>query len=159
MLAYANWLAAQTGRPYRLPTEAEWERAARHTDGRIYPWGDDWRDGLVNSEEAGIGHVTAVGLFPSGAAACGALDMSGNVWEWCQTRWNNQDKEDYPQPWADDGRENQDGSASFRRVLRGCSYGYNKDYQRCAVRSSRDPYYRYYNVGFRLVLSPFISDL
>ncbi|MFQ5437094.1 MAG: formylglycine-generating enzyme family protein, partial [Anaerolineae bacterium] len=105
-VAYANWLAEKTGQPYRLPTEAEWERAARHTDGRKYPWGETWYDGIVNSEEAGIGRPTAVGIFPDGAAECGALDMSGNVDEWCQTRWQNEERQDYPPLWADDGREN-----------------------------------------------------
>ncbi len=89
-VAYANWLAAQTGDPYRLPTEAEWERAASHTDGRIYPWGNTWQDGFANSKEAGIGRTTAVGIFPDGAAEKGVLDMSGNVEEWCQTRWRDE---------------------------------------------------------------------
>ena len=80
--AYCCWLSEQTGQGYRLPTETEWERAARHTDGREYPWGDVWWDGIVNSHEAGIGRTTAVGLFPDGAAECGVQDISGNVFEW-----------------------------------------------------------------------------
>ncbi len=58
-----KWLAATTGKGYRLPTEAEWERAARHTDGRPYPWGEAWRDGWANTEEAGLKRTTAVGVF------------------------------------------------------------------------------------------------
>jgi formylglycine-generating enzyme required for sulfatase activity len=49
-VAYSRWLAAKTGKPYRLPTEAEWERAARHTDGRTYPWGEAWQDGIANTK-------------------------------------------------------------------------------------------------------------
>ena len=55
---------------------------ARHTDGRTLAWGNDWQDGIINSSEARINRTTAVGAFPGGAAACGAQDMSGNVWEW-----------------------------------------------------------------------------
>ena len=80
--AYCAWLTEKSGREYRLPTEEEWERAARHTDGRAWAWGNDWADGQINSDEAGINRTTAVGAFPRGAAACGAQDMSGNVWEW-----------------------------------------------------------------------------
>ncbi len=67
-VAYANWLRETTGKPYRLPTEAEWERAARHTDGRLYPWGDEWQEGVANSKELELNRPTAVGLFPGGAA-------------------------------------------------------------------------------------------
>ena len=80
--AYCAWLTEKSGREYRLPTEEEWERAARHTDGRAWAWGNDWADGQINSREAEISRTTAVGAFPRGAAACGAQDMSGNVWEW-----------------------------------------------------------------------------
>ena len=84
--AYCAWLAEESGREYRLPTEEEWERAARHTDGRQYAWGNDGQDGIINSSEAGISRTTAAGAFPRGAAACGAQDMSGNVWEWTASK-------------------------------------------------------------------------
>ncbi len=159
-VAYANWLAEQTGQPYRLPTEAEWERAARHTDGRTYPWGNEWRDGIVNSEEAGIGRPTAVGVFPDGAAVCGALDMSGNVWEWCQTRWRDEKGNDYPPIWADDGRENLAGSNSVWRVVRGGAYWNDKDdFLPAAARYRSYPSLGNYDGGLRVVVSPFISGL
>ncbi|MCP4422889.1 MAG: formylglycine-generating enzyme family protein, partial [Chloroflexi bacterium] len=141
-LAYCNWLSAKTGRPYRLPTEAEWERTARHTDGREYPWGNEWQDGIVNSEEAEVGKTTAVGSFPDSTAACGAQDMSGNVWEWCQTRYVSQ--EPYR---GDDGREDLSGGGG--RVLRGGSWYEDKGPSRCAARNRLDPWGRGIILGFR----------
>lgn len=82
-VAYCHWLTAVTGKPYRLPTEIEWERAARHTDGRTYPWSEQWDNGIVNSREARLNQTTAIGAFPQSTAQCGAHDMSGNAMEWC----------------------------------------------------------------------------
>ncbi|MCO5189294.1 MAG: SUMF1/EgtB/PvdO family nonheme iron enzyme [Anaerolineae bacterium] len=157
-MAYAAWLAATTGKPYRLPTEAEWERAARYTDGRIYPWGDAWRDGIVNSKETGLERPTAVGAFPAGISQDGVHDLSGNVWEWCQTRWRDENGRAYPQPWRDDGREEPAGDSSVGRVLRGGSW-YDSGYAaRCAARDWSYPNNRYNENGLRLVLSPLSSS-
>lgn len=158
-VAYANWLAEQTGKPYRLPTEAEWERAARHTDGRIYPWGNTWQESYANSTETGIGRPTAVGIFPDGAAECGVLDLSGNVWEWCQTRWRDEKEKDYPPIWQDDGRENLAGDDFVWRVIKGGAYYNDKDGVPAAARLGSAPNFGDVIRGVRVVVSPFISGL
>ena len=151
-VAYTNWLSQTSGRSFGLPSEAQWERAARHTDGRDWPWGDEWLDGLVNSREAGIGRTTAVGAFPGGAAVCGAQDMSGNVWEWCQSRYDDENGRDYPMPYRpDDGREELSGGPPITRVLRGGAFYVNQRNVRAAIRDDSHPDGRDYNIGFRVV--------
>ena len=80
--AYARWLSDVTGRRWRLPTELEWEKAARGADGRRFPWGDGFRPDYLNSHDAGPFDTTPVGLFPDGSSPFGALDMAGQVFEW-----------------------------------------------------------------------------
>jgi formylglycine-generating enzyme required for sulfatase activity len=112
---YAAWLAKVTGQPWRLPTEAEWEKAARGTDQRIYPWGNTWDKTKANTLEGGIQDTTPVGSYPAGASPSGALDMAGNVYEWVSSIYA-------PYPYkATDGRENPKDISSSR-VLRGGSW-------------------------------------
>ena len=84
-VAYCRWLSATTGRRYRLPAEAEWERAAGRSDGRRYPWGDAWDTARVNVGSAG---TTPVAAHPAGASPYGCEDMLGNVQEWTATLWS-----------------------------------------------------------------------
>jgi formylglycine-generating enzyme required for sulfatase activity/serine/threonine protein kinase len=143
-LEYAAWLARETGRPYRLPTEAEWERAARGDDMRLWPWGDSWDPGRVNWQAGGSGGTVPVGQFsPEGDSPLGCAGMAGNVYEWCSSLYRK-----YPYR-ADDGREKTRGRKY--RVIRGGAWNSeNPGYLRCAARVSADPRHDFEAVGFRL---------
>ena len=144
-MAYTRWVNAQTGQRFSLPTEAEWEKAARGTDGRIYPWSNTWEANRANSEEAGIGKTTPVGQYPSGASPYGALDMAGNVWEWTRSVYQH-----YPYDLAD-GREDGSNPAQKDFTLRGGARGSLPIYLRTANRGFNSPDYPHQVVGFRLV--------
>lgn len=143
-LAYVTWLRELTGQPYRLPTEAEWEKAARGTEGRLWPWGDDWQPERGNLKPNGPGETTSVGQYsPAGDSPYGCADMAGNVWEWCSSLYK-------PYPYqGDDGRENLEEDDV--RVLRGGSwYNDNPAFARCAYRGRTTPGYGYDYYGFRV---------
>ena len=141
-VAYCDWLVDITGKLYRLPSEAEWEKAARGTDGRIYPWGNRWYPGWCNTLEGGMGGTTPVGKYPQGASPYGLLDMAGNVWEWCSSLYQG-----YPYG-AGDGRE--DLEALGARVIRGGSWGGRRLVARCACRDRLVPDLRGSILGFRV---------
>jgi formylglycine-generating enzyme required for sulfatase activity len=141
--AYCGWLRAKTARFFALPTEAQWERAARGKDGRCYPWGDRWEQGRCNSAEAGVGHTTAVTQFPAGRSDCGVYDMAGNVWEWCSSAFRS-----YPYR-RDDGREDPD--AVGVRVVRGGSWFARREFAGCAYRNFLTEGMRADHLGFRVV--------
>lgn len=83
--AYADWLSNRTGQTWRLPSEAEWEKAARGADGRRFPWGDDFMPSKLNSHDDGPFDTMPVGSFPAGASPFGLLDAAGQVFEWTAT--------------------------------------------------------------------------
>jgi formylglycine-generating enzyme required for sulfatase activity len=149
-MAYTAWLSAQTGEDYRLPSEAEWEKAARGPDGRIYPWGNQWEAGRCNSEDAGKQLTTPVGSYPAGASPYGALDMAGNVWEWTSSQYRS-----YPYD-PNDGREDISNPAQKRFTLRGGSTWRDRTYVRCAARDRVNPNFGGGIIGYglRVLLSP-----
>jgi formylglycine-generating enzyme required for sulfatase activity len=120
--AFARW----SGKA--LPTEEQWERAARGTDGRQYPWGDEFDEERCNTEESNIGKTTRVTRYPNGISPDGCYDMAGNVWEWTASEY---DKD--------------------RMVLRGGSWNYDRSFARCADRNWFRPNFRNSFVGFRCV--------
>ncbi len=83
--AYAAWLSATTGNVWRLPSQAEWEKAARGTDGRRFPWGEEFDSSLLNTHDSGPFDTMPVGQFPDGASPFGMLDPAGQVFEWTST--------------------------------------------------------------------------
>jgi formylglycine-generating enzyme required for sulfatase activity len=148
-LVYCRWLAEVTGKSITLPSEAQWEKAARGPqDRREYPWGDEWDETKCNTSELGLGETTPVGIFPDGASPYGCLDMAGNVWEWTTSQFK-----EYPYDPAD-GRENLEAGDEALRVLRGGSFYGNRSYARCAARGRGGPGSRGIIGGFRVVVSP-----
>ena len=81
---FCKWLSQHSGERVCLPTEAQWEKAARGTDGRSYPWGDIYPNRQLANYNRNVGDTTPVDSYPKGASPYGALDMVGNVWEWCR---------------------------------------------------------------------------
>ncbi|MCL4300535.1 MAG: formylglycine-generating enzyme family protein [Anaerolineae bacterium] len=171
--AFCRWTATVTGLLVRLPTEAEWEKAARGPDGRLYPWGNEWRAGACNNRESKLGQTSPVGQFsPQGDSPYGVSDLAGNVQEWCASLFG-------PYPYDPrDGREvlvdepeaesllpqlHESGGISDpqrleaswgKQTLRGGSWRESRTQSRCAYRSWAAPMHRSVDTGFRCCYEP-----
>ncbi len=155
-IKFCQWLSARERKKYRLPTEAEWEYAARGTDGRKYPWGNhDGRGDLANFADRntvfawsdreiddGYTESSPAGAFPLGASPFGMEDMAGNVWEWCL---------DYYEEYRGAPKVNPRGpAAGTRRVYRGGSWKSRFNSLRATARGSNVPSYSCNDLGFRI---------
>jgi hypothetical protein len=137
-MAYCLWLSDRMQLRLSLPTEAQWQLAATGGQtGRLYPWGHGWADRRANTEELGLGRAVAAGLFPDGAAPCGAADLCGNVWEWCS---NEPDTPDESSP-----------QGQSARAARGGAWGDSGMRTTVLTRCWFPPLGGYEYLGFRIV--------
>jgi len=156
-VAFCRWLTERmretedigTEQAVRLPTEAEWEKAARGPDGRLYPWGAEFDLQKCNAIQTGIGTSSVVGCFPAGVSPYGAEDLSGNVLEWCDPKWRG--------GYEESADESLDADASL--AVRGGSFYHGREFMRCAARIEVTPDYSHWMCGFRVVVAPVPAEI
>lgn len=172
-ISFCRWAREATGLSVRLPTEPEWEKAARGTDGRLFPWGNEWEIGRCNSVEAKLKSTTPVGKFsPQGNSPYGVSDLAGNVQEWCSSLFGaypydpgdgrevlvyNMNPEELLPKIVDTGCTSVISSqeASLQKsVIRGGSWREGKLVSRCAYRGWAAPMHRSDDTGFRCAYEP-----
>lgn len=153
--AYCAWLAAQTGDAFRLPTEVEWEAAARGLPARAYAYGDAFDPLRANTLETRVLRPTPVGVFVTGDTPEGVADLTGNVSEWTSSLFGTDgDGPEFGYPYRpDDGREDAAAAPSVYRVVRGCAYKADRGRALAAFRSNTRAMLRDPAIGFRVVAS------
>jgi formylglycine-generating enzyme required for sulfatase activity len=156
-IAYTRWLSHRSNQSVRLPTEVEWEYAARGQRRSRFAWGDAYVPMACNGLDAGLAGPCTVGIFRTESAdesfgPDGPEDMSGNVWEWCSTTYGESDGDAFPYPYdPDDGREDLERGEGFRRIVRGGSFTNVPSFLRLTIRGYDRPGFRVRRQGFRVV--------